>query len=78
MLICILGASALKQAEEYTLQELPTFKIDLDMDPELRFQEVVTYFKEPAMWVINYYLDLIPDFLIEDIFIRLDPYLLET
>jgi len=82
MLICVLGASALRQAEnEYTLQELPTFKIDLDLDPELRFQEVTTHFKDQTLALVNYYLELVPEIfasLVENIFVRLEPFLLET
>ena len=82
LVLSILGAQALQQSEEeYILVEIPTFQINLDLDPKERFKEVIGHFKEECLALINFYLEVIPGITLDQIdafFDILAPFLLET
>jgi len=58
LLLCLSFTHAIEQMTS----EYPVFKIDLNLPPEDRFTESVTFFKEPIMVLVEDYLSMIPKF----------------
>jgi hypothetical protein len=63
--VVLLGLVSLSTQQLPPVQEIPTFKIDLDLPPQERYNEVIAALKPQITKMFNEYLHLCPKFIRE-------------